>query len=51
MVEIGEKDSKTSVKITVLPLKPLREVRIIKGSLEEVLAQACEDFVTVTPDG
>ena len=47
MVEIGEKDSKTSVKMTVLPLKPLREVRIIKGSLEEVLAQACEDFVTV----
>ena len=47
MVEIGEKDSKTSVKITVLPLKPLREVRIIKGSLEEVRAQACEDFVTV----
>ena len=47
MVEMGEKDSKTSVKITVLPLKPLREVRIIKGSLEEVLAQACEDFVTV----
>ena len=47
MVDIGEKDSKTSVKITVLPLKPLREVRIIKGSLEEVLAQACEDFVTV----
>ena len=46
MVEIGE-NSKTSVKITVLPLKPLREVRIIKGSLEEVLAQACEDFVTV----
>ena len=47
MVEIGEKDSMTAAKITVLPLKPLREVRIIKGSLEEVLAQACEDFVTV----
>ena len=47
MVEIGEKDPKTSVKITVLPLKPLREVRIIKGSLEDVLVQACEDFVTV----
>lgn len=47
MVEIGEKNSKTSVKITVLPLKPLREVRIIKGSLEDVLVQACEDFVTV----
>ena len=47
MVEIGEKDSRTSVKITVLPLKPMREVRIIKGSLDEVLVQACEDFVTV----
>ena len=44
MVEMG---SKNSVKTTILPLKPLREVRIIKGSLEEVLAQACEDFVTV----
>lgn len=47
MVEIGEKDSRTSVKITVLPLKPMREVRMVKGDLEEVLAQACEDFVTV----
>ena len=44
MVETG---SKNSVKTTILPLKPLREVRIIKGSLEDVLAQACEDFVTV----
>ena len=44
MVEMG---SKNSVKTTILPLKPLREVKIIKGSLEGVLAQACEDFVTV----
>ena len=44
MVVMG---SKNSVKTTILPLKPLREVRIIKGSLEDVLAQACEDFVTV----
>lgn len=44
MVEMG---SKNSVKTTILPLKPLREVKIIKGSLEDVLAQACEDFVTV----
>lgn len=44
MVEMG---SKNSVKTTILSLKPLREVRIIKGSLEDVLAQACEDFVTV----
>ena len=44
MVEMG---SKNSVKTTILPLKQLREVRIIKGILEDVLAQACEDFVTV----
>ena len=44
IVEMGLKNS---VKTTILPLKPLREVRIIKGSLEDVLAQACEDFVTV----
>ena len=44
MVEMG---SKNSVKTTILPLKPLHKVRIIKGSLEDVLAQACEDFVTV----
>ncbi|MFR7662589.1 MAG: exonuclease SbcCD subunit D [Coprococcus sp.] len=44
MVEMG---SKNSVKTTILPLKPLRKVRIIKGSLEDVLAQACENFVTV----
>lgn len=44
MVELGEKgDCKTSV----LPLKPLRQVRVIKGNLEEVLKQGCEDFVTV----
>ena len=43
----GSVDDETLMKTTVLPLKPLREVRIIKGSLEEVIAQACEDFVTV----
>ncbi|MCC8103860.1 MAG: exonuclease SbcCD subunit D [Clostridiales bacterium] len=35
------------LKITVLPLTPLRQVRIIKGSLEEVLRQASSDYVTV----
>ena len=44
MVELGEKgDCKTSV----LPLKPLRQVRVIKGNMDEVLKQGCEDFVTV----
>lgn len=34
------------VRIEVLPLKPLREVRVIRGPLSEVLEQACPDFVT-----
>ncbi|MCD7882109.1 MAG: exonuclease SbcCD subunit D [Lachnospiraceae bacterium] len=33
--------------ITVLPLTPLRQIRIIKGTLEEVLKQSCGDYVTV----
>ncbi|MCI8327834.1 MAG: exonuclease SbcCD subunit D [Lachnospiraceae bacterium] len=45
MVEIGEKSA--GIKTTVLPLKPRRQVRIIKGSLEEVLKKACNDYVTV----
>ncbi len=44
MVELGEKGT---VETTVLPLKPLRQVRIIKGLMEEVLKQSCGDFVTV----
>lgn len=44
MVELFEKGN---VKTTVLPLKPLREVRVIKGSLEEVLKQGTSDYVTV----
>lgn len=44
MVELeGKGDRKT----TVLPLKPLRQVRVLKGSLEEVLKQGCDDYVTV----
>ena len=34
-------------EITVLPLVPLRQVRVLKGNLEEVLQQACADYVTV----
>ncbi|MCC8044673.1 MAG: exonuclease SbcCD subunit D [Clostridiales bacterium] len=33
--------------ITVLPLTPLRQIRVIKGTLEEVLKQSCGDYVTV----
>ena len=44
MVEMGEKNS---VQTTVLPLEPLRQVRAIKGTLEEAIKEACNDYVTV----
>ena len=44
MVEMGEKNY---VQTTVLPLEPLRQVRVIKGTLEEVIKEACNDYVTV----
>jgi len=44
MVEMG---TKGEVGTTVLPLEPLREVRVVKGTLEEVLAESCKDYVTV----
>lgn len=44
MVDMGEKGRLTT---TVLPLIPLHQVRVLKGSLQEVLAQSCEDYVTV----
>ena len=44
MVELGEKGEDPG--ISVLPLKPLRQVKVIRGSLPEVLGQACEDYVS-----
>lgn len=43
-VELGEKGD---VQTSVLPLEPLHQVRVITGELNEVLGQACEDYVTV----
>lgn len=43
MIELGEKGD---VRTTVLPLTPLRQVRVIRGTLAEVLKQACGDYVT-----
>lgn len=45
MVEMSGKNSE--IRTTVLPLKPLRQVRIIKGTLEGVLRQSCQDYVTI----
>ena len=44
MVEMGRKGD---VRISTLPLEPLRQVRVIRGELEEVLAKGCGDYVTV----
>lgn len=43
-VELKEKGT---VQTSVIPLRPLRQVRVVTGTLEEVLAQGCEDYVTV----
>lgn len=43
-VELGEKGDR---KVRLLPLKPLRQVKIIRGELSQVLGQACQDYVTV----
>lgn len=49
-VELGEKG--TEPVITEIPLKPLREVRTLRGTLEELLEQAekssRDDFVSIT---
>lgn len=45
MVTMREKGAE--IQTTVLPLRPLREVRVIRGTLEEVLKQACQDYVSV----
>lgn len=39
--------AKGSVATEVLPLTPLRQVRVIRGDLEEVLQQGSDDYVTV----
>ena len=44
LVELGEKGD---VRTQVLPLQPLRQVRVIRGELQEVLKQACGDYVSV----
>lgn len=35
------------LKIKTIPLEPLRNVRVVKGTLNEVLNETCNDYVTV----
>lgn len=44
IIELAEKGN---IKTTAIPLKPLHEVRIIKGTLNEILNQSCDDYVSV----
>ncbi|MGN0401792.1 MAG: exonuclease SbcCD subunit D [Acetatifactor sp.] len=44
MVELREKGEQ---EISLLPLTPMRKVKVIRGTLEEVLRQGCQDYVTV----
>ena len=44
MVELLEKGR---INTEIIPLKPLREVRVVRGSLDEVLDKASDDYVTV----
>lgn len=44
VVELG---AKGDLRVTPLPLEPLRQVKIVSGALDEVLEQACGDYVTV----
>ena len=45
MVELKEKGT---YSVTPIPLNAPHEVRIIKGELNEILKQECEDYVSVT---
>ena len=44
MVEMGKKGD---IRLSVLPLQPLRQVRVIRGELADVLKERCGDYVTV----
>ena len=44
---VVEMKEKGMINARMLPLSPLRGVRVIRGTLQEVLAQACGDYVTV----
>ena len=42
-----EMEAKGEIKMTVLPLKPLHKIKVVKGTLEEILKENCTDYVTV----
>ncbi len=50
VAELGKKPAeggKAEIATRVIPLEPLRQVRIVRGTLEEVLSVPSDDYVTV----
>lgn len=45
-IDMGGKEE--GIRITKIPLKPLREVRIMEGKLEDILKQPNDDYVFVS---
>lgn len=46
-IVVVQMKEKGAVDVSVLPLRPLRQIRVLRGKLEEVLAMSCGDYVTV----
>lgn len=44
---VVETEQKGDLRTRILPLEPLRQIRVICGELRQVLNQACDDYVTV----
>lgn len=44
---VVEMQEKGNILTNVIPLVPLRQIRVVKGELEETLKQSCNDYVTV----
>ena len=44
---VVDMQEKGNVSVSVIPLEPLHQVRVIKGTLEEILKQGCDDYVSV----
>ena len=44
---VVEMQEKGIISTDVIPLEPLRQVCVVKGELNEVLKQSCNDYVTV----
>lgn len=46
-IQMIEMQEKGNIRNTAIPLHPLHEVKVLRGTLTEVLAESCEDYVSV----